>query len=77
MPAWPPPCVAETIDNLQLPGEYVSFTLKQPVGVVGAIIPWNGPVSASIMKLGPATSHLAALSSLKPAEEAALSHRCA
>ncbi|MGA9869149.1 MAG: aldehyde dehydrogenase family protein, partial [Acetobacteraceae bacterium] len=29
----------ETIEN-SLPGEYVSFTLKEPVGVVGAIIPW-------------------------------------
>ena len=28
----------ETINN-SLPGEYVSFTLKEPVGVVGAIIP--------------------------------------
>ena len=31
----------ETIEN-SLPGEYVSFTLNEPVGVVGAIIPWNG-----------------------------------
>src|SRR5262249_47856158 len=29
----------ETIEN-SLPGEYVSFTLKEPIGVVGAIIPW-------------------------------------
>ena len=34
----------ETIEN-SLPGEYVSFTLKEPVGVVGAIIPWNGPLT--------------------------------
>ena len=33
----------ETINN-SLPGEIVSFTLKEPVGVVGAIIPWNGPL---------------------------------
>src|ERR1700691_321311 len=33
----------ETINN-SLPGEYVSFTLKEPVGVVGAIIPWNRPL---------------------------------
>ncbi len=33
----------ETIDN-SLPGEIFSFTLKEPVGVVGAIIPWNGPL---------------------------------
>src|SRR5262249_42394384 len=35
----------ETIDN-SLPGEYFSYTLKEPVGVVGAIIPWNGPLGA-------------------------------
>ena len=32
----------ETIEN-SLPGEYFSFTLKEPIGVVGAIIPWNDP----------------------------------
>src|SRR5215470_1838880 len=43
----------ETIEN-SLPGEYFSYTLKEPVGVVGAIIPWNGPLGASIWKIGPA-----------------------
>ena len=33
----------ETIEN-SLPGEIFSYTLKEPVGVVGAIIPWNGPL---------------------------------
>ena len=37
----------ETIEN-SLPGEYFSYTLKEPIGVVGAIIPWNGPLGASI-----------------------------
>ena len=31
----------ETIEN-SLPGEYFSYTLEEPVGVVGAIIPWIG-----------------------------------
>ncbi len=61
----------ETIDN-SLPGEYVSFTLKEPVGVVGAIIPWNGPLSASIWKIGPALATGCTVV-LKPAEEAPLS----
>jgi aldehyde dehydrogenase (NAD+) len=43
----------ETIQN-SLPGEIFSYTLKEPVGVVGAIIPWNGPLGASIWKIGPA-----------------------
>ncbi|MDA8051840.1 MAG: aldehyde dehydrogenase family protein [Rhodospirillales bacterium] len=60
----------ETIEN-SLPGEYVSFTLKEPVGVVGAIIPWNGPLGATIWKLGPALATGCTVV-LKPAEEAPL-----
>jgi aldehyde dehydrogenase (NAD+) len=60
----------ETIDN-SLPGEFVSFTLKEPVGVVGAIIPWNAPLSSSIWKLGPVLATGCTVV-LKPAEEAPL-----
>ena len=31
-----------------------SFTTREPVGVVGAIIPWNAPTAASIWKIAPA-----------------------
>ena len=60
----------ETINN-SLPGEIFSFTLKEPVGVVGAIIPWNGPLTASIWKIGPALATGCTVV-LKPAEEAPL-----
>lgn len=60
----------ETIPN-SLPGDYFSFTLKEPVGVVGAIIPWNGPLGASIWKVGPALATGCTII-LKPAEEAPL-----
>ena len=60
----------ETIENSLL-GEYVSFTLKEPVGVVGAIIPWNGPLTATIWKIGPALATGCTVV-LKPAEEAPL-----
>ena len=60
----------ETIEN-SLPGEIFSYTLKEPVGVVGAIIPWNGPLNASIWKLGPALATGCTVV-LKPAEEAPL-----
>jgi aldehyde dehydrogenase (NAD+) len=60
----------ETIEN-SLPGEYVSFTLKEPVGVVGAIIPWNGPLGAVVWKIGPALATGCTVV-LKPAEEAPL-----
>ncbi|WP_375411822.1 aldehyde dehydrogenase family protein [uncultured Bradyrhizobium sp.] len=60
----------ETIHNSQ-PGDFFSYTLKEPVGVVGAIIPWNGPLGAAIWKIGPALATGCTVV-LKPAEEASL-----
>jgi aldehyde dehydrogenase (NAD+) len=60
----------ETVEN-SLPGEFFSYTLKEPVGVVGAIIPWNGPLGASVWKIGPALA-TGCTAILKPAEEAPL-----
>jgi aldehyde dehydrogenase (NAD+) len=60
----------ETIPNSFL-GEVSSFTLKEPVGVVAGIIPWNGPIPASIWKLGPVLATGCTIV-LKPAEEAPL-----
>jgi aldehyde dehydrogenase (NAD+) len=60
----------ETIEN-SLQGEIFSYTLKEPVGVVGAIIPWNGPLTATIWKIGPALATGCTVV-LKPAEEAPL-----
>lgn len=60
----------ETIDN-SLAGEIVSFTRKEPVGVVGAIIPWNAPTAASVWKIGPALATGCTIV-LKPSEEAPL-----
>lgn len=60
----------ETINN-SLPGEIFSYTLKEPIGVVGAIIPWNGPLGACIWKIGPALATGCTVV-LKPAEEAPL-----
>jgi aldehyde dehydrogenase (NAD+) len=61
----------ETIEN-SIPGDLVSYTVKEPVGVVGAIIPWNNPHSATFRNV---TAALAAGCTivLKPAEEASLS----
>jgi aldehyde dehydrogenase (NAD+) len=62
--------LGETIEN-SLPAEIFSYTLKEPVGVVGAIIPWNGPLTATIWKIGPALATGCTVV-LKPAEEAPL-----
>ncbi len=54
------------------PGQYLSYTLREPVGVVGQIIPWNFPLLMAAWKLAPA---LACGNSvvLKPSEETPLS----
>ena len=61
----------ETIEN-SVPGEFFTYTMREPVGVVGAIIPWNGPLSSALMKLGPVLATGCTVV-LKPAEEASLS----
>jgi aldehyde dehydrogenase (NAD+) len=60
-----------TVENSLLGGEYFSYTLREPVGVVGAIIPWNAPLSSSLWKIGPALATGCTVV-LKPAEEAPL-----
>ena len=44
-----------------------SYTLRQPVGVVGQIIPWNFPLLMLAWKFGPA--RLRQYTVLKPAEQ--------
>src|ERR1700751_3568415 len=47
------------------------YTLREPIGVCGAITPWNGPIIRAALKIGPA---LAAGNTLifKPAEQTSL-----
>jgi aldehyde dehydrogenase (NAD+) len=61
----------ETIPN-SAPGEIFTYTTKEPVGVVGAIIPWNGPIGTTVWKMGPVLATGCTLV-LKPAEESPLS----
>lgn len=44
----------EPIDSLSRPGFSKNFILREPVGVVAAIIPWNFPLKMAVWKLGPA-----------------------
>jgi phenylacetaldehyde dehydrogenase len=48
------------------------YTLKEPVGVAAAIVPWNGPIYNAIAKFAPALTAGCSLV-LKPAEETPLS----
>lgn len=61
----------DTIPN-SAPGEHFCYTLKQPVGVVAAINPWNGPIGLAIWKLCPVLASGCTVV-LKPAEQAPLS----
>lgn len=60
-----------TIENSQA-GEIFSYTVKEPVGVVAAINPWNGPLGLAIWKIAPALATGCTIV-LKPAEQAPLS----
>lgn len=54
------------------PVESFGFTLKQPVGVVGAIVPWNWPLNMGLWKLA-APLAVGCTVVLKPAEQTPLS----
>jgi phenylacetaldehyde dehydrogenase len=52
--------------------EFLAYTRKEPVGVVGQIIPWNFPLLMAAWKLGPALAAGVTVV-LKPAEQTPLS----
>ena len=39
---------------VSLPGEWQAYTLREPVGVVGQIVPWNVPLAIAVGKIAPA-----------------------
>jgi len=53
MAGWASKIEGNTIP-LSMPGKYFAYTLREPVGVVGQIIPWNFPLLMAAWKLGPA-----------------------
>lgn len=67
---------AEAIDKIYdsvspTPSDIVSMVVREPIGVVGAVIPWNFPIAITAMKVAPI---LAGGNSLliKPAEQTPL-----
>ncbi|NOS69420.1 MAG: aldehyde dehydrogenase family protein [Verrucomicrobia bacterium] len=54
------------------PGQrFFAYTLKEPIGVVGQIIPWNAPILMAAWKIGPALAAGCTIL-LKPAEQTPL-----
>jgi phenylacetaldehyde dehydrogenase len=74
MAGWPTKIEGSTvpISALPAPGEYLAYTLREPVGVVGQIIPWNFPLLMAAWKLGPVLA-CGCTVVLKPAEQTPLS----
>ena len=59
--------------QLSAPGrQFHAYTRREPIGVVGQITPWNGPVTALSWKLGPSLA-AGCTSVFKPSEETPLS----
>jgi len=63
--------IAGQSPNLSLPGDWVAYTLREPVGVVGQILPWNFPLNLFSWKVAPALASGCTIV-LKPAEQTPL-----
>ncbi|KAJ0178889.1 hypothetical protein K1T71_005664 [Dendrolimus kikuchii] len=58
-------------DTIPINGEYFTYTLKQPVGVCGLILPWNGPIGLFVNKVCTALA-AGCTAVVKPAEQTPL-----
>jgi aldehyde dehydrogenase (NAD+) len=61
----------QTIENSRF-GSPLSYTLREPIGVVGSITPWNAPLTMALWKLGPVLATGCTVVH-KPAEQSPLS----
>ncbi|MGH7719304.1 MAG: aldehyde dehydrogenase family protein, partial [Gemmatimonadaceae bacterium] len=55
-------------ETIPIDGPFFNYTLREPLGVVGAIVPWNFPMSLAAWKVGPALA-CGNTVVLKPAEQ--------
>jgi phenylacetaldehyde dehydrogenase len=68
MAGWATKILGETIP---IPGSFHAYTRREPIGVVGQIIPWNFPLLMAAWKIGPALAAGCTIV-LKPAEQTPL-----
>nr|WP_269461554.1 aldehyde dehydrogenase family protein [Altererythrobacter sp. B11] len=59
-------------NEISAPGEWLSYVLREPVGVCAQIVPWNFPLAMACGKIGPALAAGCTVV-LKPAEQTPLS----
>jgi phenylacetaldehyde dehydrogenase len=67
---WATKISGETI-TLSGPGNWHAYTVREPVGVVAQIVPWNSPLAMAATKIAPALAAGCAVI-LKPAEQTPL-----
>lgn len=67
---WATKITGETM-QVSWPGEWQAMSLREPVGVVGAIVPWNFPFVMAVAKIAPALAAGCTVI-LKPAEQTPL-----
>ncbi|MFD9663917.1 aldehyde dehydrogenase family protein [Rhodococcus sp. NPDC059968] len=74
MAGWPTKLEGSTIPvtSTAAPGDYLAYTVREPVGVVAAIVAWNFPLLLAAWKLSPALATGNTVI-LKPAEQTPLS----
>lgn len=70
MAGWATKITGDTLDLATEPNTH-AFTVREPIGVVGQIIPWNSPIIMAIWKLAPALAAGCTVV-LKPAEQTPL-----
>ncbi|MBJ8337298.1 aldehyde dehydrogenase family protein [Antrihabitans sp. YC3-6] len=72
---WPTKITGDTIPvsfPMNFGGPYHAYTVREPVGVVAAIVPWNLPLMMAVKKLAPALATGNTIV-VKPAEQTPLS----
>lgn len=73
MAGWATKLSGDTLPvSVPIPGSrFFAYTVREPVGVVGAIVPWNVPLMLAIWKLAPALATGCTIV-IKPAEDTPL-----
>src|SRR5688572_25750326 len=59
------------VPAMDAPGDFMAMSVREPVGVVGIITPWNFPLSQAVGKIAPALAAGCTMV-VKPAEQTSL-----
>lgn len=72
MAGWASKICGDTVDlKMPFPSQFFGYTNREPVGVIGAIVPWNVPLMMALWKVAPALAAGCTVV-LKPSENSSL-----